>query len=223
MEKNLLDQLLEETRCSKKQTDKLAQIDKAAIELFSEKGFANTSTKEIAIKAKVAEGTIFKHYGTKENLLLNILLKFIKVLIPAIKKDLINKLDQQNFMTVESFLSYFFKDRVKFIQDNHDIFKVFIKEIVYNEPLRNNLVNLHFDEVKYKFFIYFDLFKSKGELANIDNGAILKHMFKIFLTDAIWVFALSDAYKTVDVDKWTVELVDEFLNGVGKTIKGEII
>lgn len=215
MEKNILDQLLEETRQTKKQTDKLTQIDNAAIELFSEKGFSNTSTKEIAIKAQVAEGTIFKHYGTKENLLLNILLKFIKVLIPAIKKDMIHKLEKQNFSSAESFIQYFIKDRINFIQDNTEIFKVFIKEIVYNESLRKNLISLHFEDVKSMFFRYFDMFKEKGELAEIDNEIIIKLLLKIVLSEAIWLFALSDNYKSLDIEKLTMELTYEFLNGAG--------
>ncbi len=222
MEKNILDQLLKETRQTKKQTDKLTQIDNAAIELFSEKGFSNTSTKEIALKAQVAEGTIFKHYGTKENLLLNILLKFIKVLIPAIKKDMIHKLEKQNFITVETFIHYFIKDRINFIQDNTEIFKVFIKEIVYNDSLRKNLISLHFEDVKSMFFRYFDIFKEKGELAEIDNEIIIKLLLKIVLSEAIWVFALSDNYKSIDIEKWTMELTYEFLNGAGtKKVGGE--
>ena len=34
-----------------------------------DKRISNTSTKDIAKAANVAEGTIYKHFGTKENLL----------------------------------------------------------------------------------------------------------------------------------------------------------
>lgn len=214
MENSLLDQLLAETRQSKKHTDKLEQINKAAIELFSEKGFSNTSTKEIAIRAKVAEGTIFKHYGTKENLLLNLMLKFIQVFIPVIKEDLKQKLEKQYFKDMSSFLNYFIKERIEFILGNHDIFKVFVKEILYNDALRNNFKHLHFNDVETMFYHYFDIFKKNGELDDIENEIILKHMLKIVLTDAIWVFALSDQYKTLDVEKWTEKLIYEFLHGV---------
>ncbi len=42
----------------------------AARSLFAEKGFDGTSTAEIAERAGVAHGTVFHHFKTKENLLL---------------------------------------------------------------------------------------------------------------------------------------------------------
>ena len=72
---------------NEKLTPKMQAILSASLELFAEKGYSNTSTKDIARLANVAEGTIFKHFGSKENLLyasiLPILSKSLEVLIPA--------------------------------------------------------------------------------------------------------------------------------------------
>lgn len=40
----------------------------AALKVFSEKGFLGATTKEIAKQAGVAEVTLFRHFGSKENL-----------------------------------------------------------------------------------------------------------------------------------------------------------
>jgi AcrR family transcriptional regulator len=40
----------------------------AARELFAERGFANTSTREVADRAGVAEGLLFRHFGSKAKL-----------------------------------------------------------------------------------------------------------------------------------------------------------
>ncbi|WP_371933371.1 TetR/AcrR family transcriptional regulator [Halobacillus litoralis] len=61
-----LEQTTEEDR---KLTPKQEQILKAAVEIFAEKGYASSSTSEIAAKANVAEGTIFRHYKTKKRTL----------------------------------------------------------------------------------------------------------------------------------------------------------
>lgn len=45
------------------------KIMQAALVLFAEKGYADTSTKEIAIQAEVSEALIFKHFGNKDSLL----------------------------------------------------------------------------------------------------------------------------------------------------------
>lgn len=45
-------------------------ILKAALDLFSKKGFQVTTTKEISQKAGIAEGTLFNYFRTKEDLAL---------------------------------------------------------------------------------------------------------------------------------------------------------
>ena len=46
------------------------QILTAALELFRKKGFFQTTTKEISRRAKIAEGTLFNYFRTKEDLAL---------------------------------------------------------------------------------------------------------------------------------------------------------
>ena len=46
------------------------QILQAALDLFSRNGFFQTTTKEISDKAKIAEGTLFNYFKTKEDLAL---------------------------------------------------------------------------------------------------------------------------------------------------------
>src|SRR4051812_41490737 len=56
-------------RVQKKEKTKRA-ILKAALELFAAKGFYATTTKAISRKAKIAEGTLFNYFETKEDLAL---------------------------------------------------------------------------------------------------------------------------------------------------------
>jgi AcrR family transcriptional regulator len=44
----------------------------AATELFARKGYQGTAVSEIADRANVAQGTVFHHYRSKENLLISI-------------------------------------------------------------------------------------------------------------------------------------------------------
>ena len=50
-------------------SDKQRRVIESAIALFSEQGFDKTSTKEIAQRANVAEGTVFKQFKSKRMLL----------------------------------------------------------------------------------------------------------------------------------------------------------
>ena len=56
-------------REEKKQSTRQA-ILRAALALFAQKGFYQTTTKAISRKAKIAEGTLFNYFETKEDLAL---------------------------------------------------------------------------------------------------------------------------------------------------------
>lgn len=49
------------------------KIMQTALMLFAEKGYADTSTKEISIQAGVSEALIFKHFGNKDALLTHLI------------------------------------------------------------------------------------------------------------------------------------------------------
>src|SRR5215469_14477097 len=49
-------------------TDRRNQLIDIAIDLFSRKGFAGTTTREIAAAAGVTEAIIFRHFATKQDL-----------------------------------------------------------------------------------------------------------------------------------------------------------
>ena len=55
------------------------RIIQAAYKLFSEKGFSNTTTKEIADRAGVAELTLFRHFKSKPNILKQVLMQYSPV------------------------------------------------------------------------------------------------------------------------------------------------
>ncbi|EAE3666281.1 TetR/AcrR family transcriptional regulator, partial [Listeria monocytogenes] len=65
-EGDIIRQMLDLTEKETKMSEKQRRIVAASIELFAEKGYAGTSTNEIAKKAGVAEGTIFRHYKKKK-------------------------------------------------------------------------------------------------------------------------------------------------------------
>src|SRR5450631_4259697 len=62
----------------------------AAFELISSKGYLGASTREIALKAGVAEVTLFRHFANKESLFAEVLRSFSSIpplseLVPHLK------------------------------------------------------------------------------------------------------------------------------------------
>jgi AcrR family transcriptional regulator len=60
----------------KNETTTRERILKAAFELISSKGYLGSSTREIALQAKVAEVTLFRHFTNKESLFAEVLRSF---------------------------------------------------------------------------------------------------------------------------------------------------
>ena len=59
----------------------------AALALFQSKGFDATTTKEIARKAKIAEGTVFNYFETKDDIALYFLELEVDHAIAAVRKN----------------------------------------------------------------------------------------------------------------------------------------
>jgi AcrR family transcriptional regulator len=56
------------SRRARNQQDKAARIRRAAMALFRDKGFAATTTREVAKRARIAAGTLFLYVKSKEDL-----------------------------------------------------------------------------------------------------------------------------------------------------------
>jgi AcrR family transcriptional regulator len=67
-----------------KAEDTKARVERAALTLFVARGVAETTTKEIAMAASVAEGTIYRYFPSKEQLALDLFLRHHRSLAEAL-------------------------------------------------------------------------------------------------------------------------------------------
>src|SRR5262245_57064896 len=63
------------------------RIVNAALSLFQEKGFDATTTKAIARRARIAEGTVFNYFETKEDIALYFFELEVDHAIAALRKN----------------------------------------------------------------------------------------------------------------------------------------
>ncbi len=119
-----------------KVTEKQIKIVQAAVEIFAEKGYSATSTSEIAQKAGVAEGTIFRHYKTKQNLLLAIVSPIMEKLVaPFVIRNFQEVLNVQ-YERFEDFMRAMLINRLAFTRKYAPVLKVMIHEIPFNPDLQ---------------------------------------------------------------------------------------
>ena len=210
---NLLDEMAKILEKSNKQTVKQKKIIEVAITSFAEKGYSNTSTSEIAKQAGVAEGTIFKHYGTKENLLLSIMVPFLKDFFPAMVDELIGELMNDKY-SFEEFLRALITNRSAFLSENREIFQVFIKEMFYKEELRNELLPNVLEIGSNHLIKVIEVFKQRGEIKDISNEVILKMLITVIGGMFISNFVLLNKHSISENE--IEEVVLFILNGLGQ-------
>ena len=211
---NLLDEMAKILEKSNKQTVKQKKIIEVAITSFAEKGYSNTSTSEIAKKAGVAEGTIFKHYGTKENLLLSIMVPFLKDFFPTMADELIGEL-MNDKCSFEEFLRALLTNRSAFFSENREIFQVFIKEMFYKEELRNELLPNVLEIGSNHLIKVIEVFKQRGEIRDIPNEIILKMLGTVIGGLFISNFALLNKHSVSENE--IEEAIFFILNGLGQS------
>lgn len=104
-------------------------ILKAAQKVFAEKGFNGAKTAEIAKEAGVAEGTIYRYFNTKKDLLLE--LSQLLVLSPL--GDMLQELKGKSNETI---LKAIIKNRINLVKENVSLVKIVLIEGQYHPELR---------------------------------------------------------------------------------------
>lgn len=118
------------------------RILEAALNLFSEKGYSGASTSEIAKEAQVAEGTIFRYFPQKKDMLLKVVMKFIDLISEQIVMNPLEKIYEENQgAPPEVMLKKIILDRVALFDKMAGHFKVILIEMQYHEEIMEMFVN----------------------------------------------------------------------------------
>ncbi|MDK7302963.1 TetR/AcrR family transcriptional regulator [Aerococcus urinae] len=158
-------------------------ILQASIDLFADYGYSNTSTKEIAGRAGVGEGTLFKHFGSKQNLLFACILPSIAEMSKekyAQEFDLERIKDDQ--WTFQDFVHHILANCFQENSDHYKVMKIFSQEMLYRENFLKRLAELIPLHLKTGFFNILEYFKDKGELNNWPNALIVRLMISPILS-----------------------------------------
>ena len=135
------DNILHQTQFFTNFTAKQKLIIIAAIEVLAEKGYAAASTKEIALRAGVAEGNIYSRFTNKRGLLNAIIAPVLSQMFPDELDDFIKSRLHQDYVSLETFLTVLIKDRVTFLKDNAQIIKIVLSELLNDTQVRAQVVD----------------------------------------------------------------------------------
>lgn len=199
-----------------KMTEKKKKILEVSIDLFAKNGYSNTSTSQIAREAEVAEGTIFKHFGSKENLLIGNIIPFIlEEIFPEVANDFTDDKLKGDYLDFETFIYSIVKDRIEFIKSNKKICKIVITEVMYRDDLLNNLISSVPQKTIESFYNILNNFKANNLLVDWPNIDIIRFIITNIAGYAITKFILED---TIDFnDHEQIKKISRLLiNGLSK-------
>ena len=183
--------------------DKTKQIVQASINVFVKKGYIGATTKEIAEKAKVAEVTLYRKFGTKKNL--------FEYSVNSLALDKFS--DTLNFdesLNTFDFTKQLINNRLLVIAKNIKVVRMLISEsLAGNLPLELRFTNIIFDHVSLSIKEHFE-----RRNIDIDYEAFAKIVGGILLGYAI--LPNKKAYNLLDANE-----KDVFLNNYLRVIINE--
>lgn len=108
------------------------RILQAAQQLFARKGYDGTTTRDLALSAGVAEGTIFRHFENKKAILIEIASTgWIEILT-----DLLTDLSE---MASYRAVAQMMRRRMMNIHENNDILRICFMEAQFHPELRERI------------------------------------------------------------------------------------
>jgi AcrR family transcriptional regulator len=159
-------------------SEKERQIFSAAVEIFSKKGFNAATTKDIAKAAGVAEGTIFRYYKTKKDILHVIMLKMVEILSAIAIKSVEELLKNAKDKELKQIFYEILIDRMELFDKIFPMARAVFPEALFHEEIRDAI----FENLIYRAGAAYEAFHiemvKKGFLrADLPAMAVFRTMF----------------------------------------------
>ena len=163
--------------------DKEIRIINAAINIFSEKGFESTRTREIAERAGIAEGTIFRYFPTKDAILERMVPLLIRVMMPRISGPIEKIIHAHANDPVEDVWREILIDRIQMIRDNGRFIKSVLPELIHRAPLLNQLKTSILPVIEQYISKVVEYGKARGELDSaLNSQLVMKQLLGFILS-----------------------------------------
>ncbi|WP_125608307.1 TetR/AcrR family transcriptional regulator [Lapidilactobacillus bayanensis] len=133
------ERLFEQSLATSNLSEKQRAVLSASLQLFADQGFDHTSTSDIAAAAGVSEGTVYKHFKTKDQILNAIITPFITEVVPQAAAEFIADAQANSNLAFATFIRYFLRDRLTFADQNRKEGKIFFREALAHPEMMARL------------------------------------------------------------------------------------
>lgn len=198
-------------------TERQWKILNAAVKVFSEKGYGSSRTSEIAKEADVAEGTIFRYYKTKKDLLMGLIIPFItKFFRPLVFASIERIMRNTGDKSIDEILKEVISDRIELVRKNMPIIKTIFIEASYQPELLEAFKN----EIKNKFIPvtsnFIESYIEKEQIRDIEPMVVIRSLISTVGGYIALASTFPEYFSGEGDQKETDKLVDILLNGIKK-------
>lgn len=194
-------------------TEKQKAVLRASLQLFAKKGFADTSTREIAELAGVAEGTVYKQFKTKDGILAAIITPFIQQVVPKAAKEFLVSIEQSASLNLEQFLRTIIINRLTFVSDNLPQLRIFIQQALTKPELLQQFGKMLTSLIAGPLGKQLQKYQKTGELVNLSLTRIVQYIITTILGYGL---AAILADQPLEIKKASDEAVVFLLHGLKK-------
>jgi AcrR family transcriptional regulator len=166
-----MDQNSENSTLSRKEREKKSrqeEILNAARQLFSQKGYHETTLEEIAHKAEFAKGTIYNYFANKDELFFGIVDNIFETLNSIAASTM-----SREGLSVREKLTVYAKEIMRFAHGHADLFKIMMREAPRPSPdeMDKRMMELQQRDEEARGFIMSELdhAAAEGRLRPIDT------------------------------------------------------
>lgn len=189
-------------------TEKQRQVLEAALEVFAEQGFSATSTGEIAKRAGVAAGTVFRFYRTKKDLLIGVVAPlFRRFVAPQVVAEF-GELLKKDYDNLDDFLHDVFTERLDWLKTNRTILRVALQETPLHPELRGMWDEGVIGQLRPRILEVIEEFQARGLIIQSPPESVARTAASVLLG-----YAIHRLFVEKDRD-WDDEAEVEFMVGI---------
>ncbi len=184
------------------------KILKAAQKLFARNGYDGTTTKELAEKSGIAEGTLFRHFPNKKAILVEVATQgWIDLLT-----DLLTELSE--IASYEAISQVMYK-RMMRLGDNYDMMRVCFMEVQLHQDLRERIQSEVVEKMTDVAEAFFQTAMERGVYRKMNPRVIAQVFLGMFVVAGFSHETIAQpGASPAEVKEMAEGLADIFLNGV---------
>lgn len=195
--------------------DKTKAILDAALEVFRQKSYHGATTKEVADRAGVSVGSLFRLFPNKEDLLMGLLAELVDTVVPQMFAESVDRvLATYLGEDLEAVVKGFIHHRLVLFHENRHLVSVIHAEAAFNPRLREAMSTQVYDPLReiIEKFISWGIARGKFRPINPAAGARYIGSCVLYTFLDVWYRNLEltgDTLTTIEN-----EFVDLILNGI---------